>query len=104
MNLDRIKKILESTTMDYACKRKEILVVLSEDDEIISDILEIFKIQYALNRELLLDTNLELGRAYFALNDKQKRVDKSFVIGEIKKHYQKWETYLRYYFNKKDIL
>ena len=92
MDIKSIKQIVNSDLpIDY--QEKAILSILENERK--------------QNKELLLDTNMELSRALITLNAnpsdaKGKKVMKEqtdFVVGEIKKHYLKWKDYIKCCFN-----
>ena len=81
-----------------------ILVYVSEDKKAIPNILEILEIERQRNRELLLDTNVELSRAFAAFKMFEKNTptnlkQKRWIFGEIQKHYIKWKDYISCCFN-----
>jgi hypothetical protein len=107
MNIDNIKKIISSNAPDFA-KESMIMTELSKDKQVIPKILSLLEEERELNKELILDTNLELSRALVALEDKQLGKKKglmeiSFVTEEIKKHYLKWQNSIRCCFKMKDL-
>ena len=101
-----IKQIVNSDLpIDY--QEKAILSVIANDKKVIPHIMEILENERKQNKELLLDTNMELSRALITLtanpsDAKGKKAIKEqtdFVVGEIKKHYLKWKDYIKCCFN-----
>ena len=94
-----IKKIREIVSLGLPEQTIEMLIlgVIAEDKNAIPTILKILESERNDNRELLLDTNLELSRALIVLNDANLRWNKKcsptprWIVGEIKKHYIKWK-------------
>ena len=106
MDIKNIKQIVNSDLpIDY--QEKAILSVLSNDKKVIPYIMEILENERKQNKELLLDTNMELSRALITLNanpsdakgKKAMKEQTDFVVGEIKKHYLKWKDYIKCCFN-----
>lgn len=100
MNLEKIKEILDyQIPNDH--KESLILSTIADDPKAIPTILEILQIERDRNKELLLDTNLELSRAVIVLNDENLKWTKkiiaepSWIVEQIKKHYKKWKGYIR---------
>lgn len=76
-----------------------ILMYVAGDENAIPNILEILEIERRRNKELLIDTNVELSRAFMALEKFEKNTptnlkQKRWIFGEIKKHYIKWKDYI----------
>ena len=106
MDIKNIKQIVNSDLpIDY--QEKAILSILSNDKKVIPYIMEILENERKQNKELLLDTNMELSRALITLNTnpsdakgkKAMKEQTDFVVGEIKKHYLKWKDYIKCCFN-----
>lgn len=106
MDIKNIKQIVNSDLpIDY--QEKAILSVLANDKKVIPYIMEILENERKQNKELLLDTNMELSRALITLNanpsdakgKKAMKEQTDFVVGEIKKHYLKWKDYIKCCFN-----
>jgi hypothetical protein len=106
MDIKSIKQIVNSDLpIDY--QEKAILSVLSNDKKVIPYIMEILENERKQNKELLLDTNMELSRALITLNanptdakgKKAMKEQSDFVVAEIKKHYIKWKDYIKCCFN-----
>lgn len=67
MDIKNIKQIVNSDLpIDY--QEKAILSVLANDKKVIPYIMEILENERKQNKELLLDTNMELSRALITLN------------------------------------
>jgi hypothetical protein len=106
MDIKSIKQIVNSDLpIDY--QEKAILSILANDKKVIPYIMEILENERKQNKELLLDTNMELSRALITLNanpsdakgKKAMKEQTDFVVGEIKKHYLKWKDYIKCCFN-----
>lgn len=100
MDIKCIKEIVNSNLpLDY--QEKAILSVLANDTKVIPYIMEILDNERKQNKELLLDTNVELSRALIVLDDDNLKANKKvvsdpkWVAGEIKKHYLKWKDYIK---------
>ena len=106
MDIKSIKQIVNSNLpIDY--QEKAILSIIANDKKVIPYIMEILENERKQNKELLLDTNMELSRALITLNanpsdakgKKAMKEQTDFVVGEIKKHYLKWKDYIKCCFN-----
>jgi len=102
MDIKSIKQIVNSNLpADY--QEKEILAILADDKKVVPYIMEILQNERNRNKELLLDTNMELSRALITLDTNlsaaKGRKQTNFVVGEIKKHYMKWKDYIKCCFN-----
>ncbi len=96
MDLEKIKAIVNS---DISKEHQESLIVtvLSQDKNVIPNILNLLERERIQQKELLLDTNLELSRALVIMNKNPesrsaKKIineERIFVVEEIKKHYKK---------------
>jgi hypothetical protein len=108
MNIKKITEIV-NLPIPEEMKKSYIIDVLAQDKTVIPTILKILEEERYTNKELLLDTNLELSRALVVLKDKNLKWDKNiitdpkWVIGEIIKHYQKWKNYIGCCFNIKEL-
>jgi len=100
MDIKSIKQIVNSGLPDDY-QEKAILSILADDKKVIPHIMEILDNERKQSKELILDTNAELSRALLVLNDENLRTNKKvvaepkWVVGEIKKHYLKWEDYIK---------
>jgi hypothetical protein len=101
MNLGKIKEVVNGP---YAESIKEdlILKILSDDKDVIPTMMKILQHERDENSKLISDSNLELSRALVAF-DGEKIVAKSFIVGEIKKHFIKWQHKVRCCFKFKDL-
>ena len=100
MDIKSIKQIVNSDLpTDY--QEEAILSILADDKKVIPYIMEILENERKQSKELILDTNSELSRALLVLNDENlksnKKVvaDPKWVVGEIKKHYHKWQNHIK---------
>lgn len=100
MDIKSIKEIINSELSNEQ-KEKCIISILADDKNVITHILDILRHEREKAKELLLDTNAELSRAYIVLKDKNLKYNKnvicdpSFVVEEIKNHYEKWKNYIK---------
>lgn len=101
MNIQQIQQIVNSSLPDNA-KRLCIITVIANDEQAIPDILEMLNNERETNKELILESNAELSRALITLQDPnlgkknpKPYIELSFVIGEIKKHYLKWQNKIK---------
>lgn len=96
MDLQLIKEISDS---DYSPNIKEELILrcIADDKESIPYMLRILQIKREDDEELKTELNLELSRAFVALEVPTMRTEEhhKFVTGEIRKHYLKWQHKLR---------
>lgn len=108
MNIKSIKAIVNSDYPDLV-KEQMIIATLSSDEKVIPLILEILNQEREVNKELILDTNVELSRALIVLQDKNLKYNKKiiadpqWVVGEIIKHYKKWKDYIGCCFKIKEL-
>lgn len=93
MDLKAIKSIVNSNIPESA-QRTMILTVIGRDETAISSVLTMVEETRKENKELLLDTNLELSRALVYV-DNPKSIDRDFVKGEIHKHFLKWKDRIK---------
>lgn len=109
MNVKAIKELVGMAESDEQIEWG-IISILSEDKEVIPTLLGILEEERQTQKQLLQDTNLELSRALITLIDpnlgKKKPkpyIELSFVVGEIMKHYKKWEDTIRCCFKIKGL-
>lgn len=102
MNIKSIKEVVNNDALPDSVKEQIIIRILANDKKVIPTILEILENERSETHELLLDTNLELSRAFILLEDpnlgKKKpkpRIELTFVTGEIRKHYLKWQDRIK---------
>ena len=98
MDIQKIKEIVNSSMIEEY-KQKAILSVLAEDKKVIPYIMEILQYERDMNQEVILDFNVELSRALVALEDvksnKKAKVDPKWVAEEVRKHYIKWQHFIK---------
>lgn len=105
MDLVKIKEIVNNDELPNFIKEHRLLTVLSNNDDIIPIILKILEFQRKEQRELLIDTNLELSRAFVLIDNTKVQSlniivpEPSFIVSEIRKHYKKWQHKIRCCFN-----
>jgi hypothetical protein len=97
-------KYYESKAIDDKIFKKMILEYISGEDDAIPSILQILDFERKRKQDLLNDTNLELSRSLVALisyekNTKVNLKQKRWIVGEIKKHFKKWSSYIGCCFN-----
>lgn len=88
MNISKIRTILDLPIPDEN-KSDMILAVISEDEKAIPYLLNILQFERERKKDLILESNAELSKAYVALDS--KRMDKDFVMQGIKAHWDKWK-------------
>lgn len=97
MDIKSIKQIVNSN-LSEEYQKNAILSIIANDKKAIPYILEILNNERKENKELILDSNMELSRALIVLDDdnlksnKKVVTDPKWVAGEIKKHYLKWKN------------
>lgn len=100
MNLNEIKKVLDSRIPNDA-KERLILLIIADDKNAIPTILQILENERNLNKDLIADSNMELSRALVVLKSdnlkwsKKIIADPKWVAGEIIKHYKKWSKHIK---------
>jgi len=100
MDIKKIKEIVNSS-LPESYQEKAILSVLATDKKVIPYIMEILDYERETNSEIILDFNVELSRALVTLEDanvksnKKAILDPKWVAGEVRKHYQKWQEFIR---------
>lgn len=106
MNINKIIQIVNSDHLSDDIKEQMIISVLADDPKVIPIIMEILEHERSVNKELLLDSNVELSLALITLQDPnigktkpKPYIELDFVINEIKKHYLKWADKIRCCFN-----
>ena len=100
MDINKIKEIVNSPLPEIY-KEKAILSVLAADKKVIPYIMEILNYEREKNIEIITDFNVELSRALVALDDenvksnKKAKLDPKWVAGEMRKHYLKWQDFVK---------
>lgn len=102
MNIEKIKIIVNSDWSNSE-KRNAIISIIADDKQVIPIVLDILEKEREQSKELLLDTNVELSRAFITLRaipsnnikGKAMKTQTSFILDEIKKHYLKWKDYIK---------
>lgn len=96
MNLDKLKEILNQ---EIRADVKEILFLeqLSKEEDIVPNLLRILEAERRRNKEVIIDMNLELSRAFnyvheAAFDKKKKGFNKEFLLGEIKNFYRRYKS------------
>jgi len=107
MNLKEIKTIINSGMDDTGMKRM-IILSLSQDKNVIPDLMDILADERSQSKELVTDLNAELSRALVVLDSPELSftanviANPKWVAGEIKKFYKKYEGFIGCCFNIKD--
>lgn len=101
MKIDLIKSIVNSN-MPIEYQKQSICSIIGNDDDSIGIIFEIIKERTRQDKELIIDTNLELSRALVYV-DNPKSIKRDFVKGEIHKHYLKWKDTIKCCFKFKEL-
>lgn len=95
MTYKELTEILQEQSEDigihYMCK------FLANKSEAIPIILKILENERELKKELLLDTNVELGRLYVMSSNKE--MDLEYALSCVRKYYYKWKDYISCCFN-----
>jgi hypothetical protein len=102
MNIEDIRAIVNNDNLPKQVQKNYILSIIAKDEDAIPLIMEILNFERQEKKELILDSNMELSRALITLQDPNIGKDKpkpyielAFVVGEIKKHYLKWQDKIR---------
>ena len=95
--------VLEKTEFDDI-----IMEYVSNDENVIPNVLKILNFERKRKEELLNNTSFELSRALVAFEFYEKNTpsnlkQKKWIVSEIKKHFIKWKEYVRCNFNVKDL-
>ena len=95
--------VLEKTEFDDI-----IMEYVSNDENVIPNVLKILNFERKRKEELLNNTSFELSRALVAFEFYEKNTpsnlkQKKWIVSEIKKHFIKWKEYIRCNFNVKDL-
>lgn len=105
MNIEAIKKIVNSPFMADQQIRAEIFNLLAKDEDIIIDLLTILETERRLKKELLTDMNLQLSKAHIYINsteeskdEKKRSFNKTFIVGEILSFYIKYKDSVKHCF------
>lgn len=91
MNLKEIKEVIESG-LPQEYQESQILKIISKDQNAFNTIIRLLQYERDRNKSLIEDMNLELSRADVCIDEKFALiVDKSFVLDEIGKFYNKYK-------------
>lgn len=101
MNLKKIQEIINDGFLPNESKEQMILNVLSEDENLIPQLLEILEYERKRKKKLLSEMNLELSRAHLTI-EKPEINEKNFVFNKIVKFYHKNEDQIRHCFANMD--
>ena len=102
MNLSYIKTVIEKKGVPNEIKEDLILKELAESPKSIPFMLKMLEYERVQQKELLLDTNLELSKALLCIV-KPKTMKKDWAIEQIKNHYKKWAHKIRCCFKFNDL-
>ena|ERR1035437_5838087 len=108
MNIKNIKSVIDNNLLPDNVKENLILSIIALDKNSVPMILKMLDSEREKNEELILDSNSELSRALVTLEDpnigkKNPIIELNFVLGEIKKHYLKWQNTIRCNFKIKGL-
>lgn len=108
MDIKSIKSVLDNNLLPDDVKGDIILSIIALDKNALPMILKILDSEREKNEELIMESNAELSRALITLQDpnigkKKPIIELSFVIGEIKKHYIKWQNTIKCNFKIKGL-
>lgn len=104
MNINKLREVLAIPAPDDAL-RYAVLEVLSEDKELIPDLIQMLQHERSQQRDLLLDCNLNLSRAHLTLrNKKLQKANGAFVDEEICNFYERWKGKIGHCFANMDKL
>lgn len=108
MNIDEIAKIANSD-ISLSTKEYRILSVIAKDEKAIHLILQMLNSEREKQRELILDSNVELSRALVTLKDKNLKYNTKiianppWVVEQIIKHYIKWRDEIKCCFKMEEL-
>lgn len=96
MNIESIKEAVNADNLSNLQKEWVILQILSEDENVIPQMLNILQTERQRNKELLIDTNLELSRAFVKLEYPEigGKDNPTFITDCIRAHFLKWKDYI----------
>lgn len=107
MDITAIKAIVNSSYMSHQEMNAEIFKVLSQDEEIVINILTILEIERREKKQLIIDCNLQLSKADIFIRqtkeskaEEEKQFNKAFMLGEIAAFYEKYRGKVGHYFNR----
>lgn len=107
MNIKKLKEVVNSNDLDSSVQNRLIIEIISKDKKVIPIMLELLQAEREIENELLTETNSELSRALVALEigqpEKTKGVSSVWVVEQIKKHYLKWQDYIKCNFKIKGL-
>lgn len=103
MNISKIKEVVNGFGEDSS-KEEDILKILSDDPNVIIILLQILGYERKESGRLITESNAELSRALVTLVEPDiKKTTGTFVIGQIKAHYHKWQHRIRCCFKFDDL-
>lgn len=100
MNIKAIREIVAMPIPDSVASHK-IIEVLAKDEHVIPILMQILDQERRETKNLVNESNAELSRALVTLEDPhigqkgKAYIEIGFVIGEIKKHYRKWQERIK---------
>lgn len=108
MNLKKIREILEQGLFPDDVKERMILKVLSEDENLIPQLLQILEYERQRKKKLLTEINFQLSRAHVGLEvakfDKKGLNGDRFMEKEITKFYIDNQEYIGHCMKNLDML
>lgn len=99
MKIENIRTVVNSNLPD-SLKERTILHILADDKNVIPYLLIMLQTERESKEELILDSNAELSRAATVLQNPEL-ADSSWVLEQIKLHYEKWKEVIKCNFNLK---
>lgn len=106
MDLKTIKEIIISD-VDDELKEALIINTLANDKKVIPMIMEILDSERKQNKDLIMDMNLELSRAYLYIDirpeskvEGKDSFNKGFIMDELAKFYIKYKDKITHCFNR----
>ena len=99
MNIDQIRRIVNTPDMPEDLARAEIIKALAGDKGAILAVLKLVNARVEADRELIAEMNLMLSKAHIGLE--QKALNRGgFIQQEIKDFYEKWQGRVTHCFNR----
>ncbi len=112
MNIQALKEALNNNLTSDEQKEYIIIHILAKDKSAMPMILEVLKTEREINRELMIDMNLELSRAHIFIEEytpeivklkngkHPQRLTKYFILDEISAFYVKYKGMVQHCFNR----
>jgi hypothetical protein len=99
MNIKMIREVLNTPNVDDYFKEQALLTILSQDPDVIPNILTILNKERKRNREILNETNAIIGVTTSTLKQKgikapKRGISPLWAIEQVKDHYRKWQGFI----------